>query len=194
MPVTCFRVSDAKSLVESYVGVTYAVCNLLPASTAGPFALVAETVLIDVDNAFSALLGHRGHGLRAVSELLQCSGTVSVHDDVHVGKQLLELGSPGVSLQVEVRGVFTHVAVYLEEWHVGQVRAGDLQYVGTVLGQDAGDGGACDDTAHLEYFDTLEDFLDAIAVGWEWGWGQVARELSDFPGRFLHVEFALEGM
>lgn len=79
---------------------TYAVGNLLPASTTSPFPFIAEAVLVDVNDALPALLSQSSHGIGSIPEFLQCAGSVPVHDDVHVCEELLELLAAGLCLQV----------------------------------------------------------------------------------------------
>lgn len=113
---------------------TYAVRNLLPARSSGPLAFITEAVLIHVDDTLSALLGQCSHSLGAITKLFECSGPITVDNDIGVGYELLKLLPSSLGLQIKVGGVLAHVAIYLEERHVGQIGASDLQYVGAILG------------------------------------------------------------
>lgn len=64
--------------------------------------------------------------------------------------------------------MLSHITVDLEEGNIGQTRAGDLQDIGAILGQDTGDSRSCDDTAHFQDLNALKDLLAAVAGGWEW--------------------------
>jgi hypothetical protein len=171
--------------------VTYAVGNLLPPSSAGPFAFVSEAVLVHVDDALAALFGQSCHGLCSISELIQSSRAVTIYDDIDIVQELLELLASGLSLQVKVCGMLAHVAVNLEERHIRKARASNLQDVGTVLGENTGNSWACDDTAHLQHLDALKDLLIVARSFWEWSWGKVAWQTADLPCRLLDIEFPL---
>ena len=114
--------------------VTYAICDLLPSSAASPLALISEAVFIHVNNAFSALLGQRSHGLCSIAKLIQCSGTVAIYDDIHVIQELLKLLSSSLGLQIKICCNLAHVTINLEKWHIGKVWTGYLQNIGTIFG------------------------------------------------------------
>lgn len=83
--------------------------------------------------------------------------------------------------------MLAHVAVHLEERHIGQIGAGDLQYVGAVLGQDARDCRARDDAAHFEDFDAFKDPLASSLTSGEGSRRQISWNLVYLPGRLLDV-------
>lgn len=139
-----------------HVGITrptYTISNLLPARTVSPLPLVAKTILIHIHDALTPFLGQPAQSLRAVAEFFQSPRPVAIHDNVHVCHQLLELGAAGGRLEVQICGVLAHVAVDLEERHVAQVRARDLEHCGAVLGQDPRNRRAGDYAAHLQDLD-----------------------------------------
>lgn len=171
--------------------VTYAVCNLLPSSSASPFAFVSEAVLVHIDDALAALLGQSCHRLCSVSELIQSSRAVTIYDDVDIIQEFLELLASGLGLQVKICGMLAHVTVNLEERYIRKVRASNLQDVGTVLGENTGDSWACDDTAHLQHLDALKNLLIVARGIWEWSWGKVAWQTADLPCGLLDIEFSL---
>ncbi|TKW52749.1 hypothetical protein CTA1_7514 [Colletotrichum tanaceti] len=136
---------------------TYAVGDLLPSGPLPPLPLVAEAVLAHVDEPPAAPLGHLRQVGGAVAELLQRAGPVPVEHDVGLGQQGLEAPPAVLGLEVEFRRALAHVAVDLEEGHVAEARARDLEHVGPVLGQDAADDGPRDDAAQLEHLDAGQD-------------------------------------
>jgi hypothetical protein len=154
---------------------TYTVCNLLPSSAASPLAFISEAVLVHINNSLSALLGQSGHGLSPVSKLVKSTGAITIDNDIDIIQKLLKLFTSSLALQIEVSGVLSHVAVDLEEGNVGKTRAGDLQDIGAILGQNTGDSRSCDDTAHFQDLNALENLLAAIAGGWKWRWGKITR-------------------
>lgn len=77
---------------------TYAVGNLLPASTPSPFPFVTKAVLIHIDDALPALFSQISHGIRSVPEFLQSTRSIPVHDDVHICEELLEFLAAGFGL------------------------------------------------------------------------------------------------
>lgn len=112
--------------------------------------MVPEAVLRHVDVALPAGLSEFGQRLRAVSQLRDRAGAVPVEEDVGGGEEGFESETPRRGLQVEVGGVFGHVAVDLEKGDVGEGGGGDLQDGGTVFSEDFADGGARDDPAEFE--------------------------------------------
>jgi hypothetical protein len=170
---------------------TYTVCNLLPSGTTSPLAFISKAVLVHINDSLSALLGQGGHGLSAVSELVQSTGTIAIHNDIDIIQKLLELFTSGFALQVEVGGVLTHVTINLEEGDIGKTRASDFQDIGAILSQDTCDSRSCNDTAHFQDLDTLKDLLAAVAGGWEWRRRNITWKLADLPSRFLNVKLAL---
>lgn len=185
---------DEVSLVCLLWGVkqdTYAVCNLLPSSTASPFALVPEAVLINVDNTLSTLVSQSSHGLGSVSKLVQCTRAVAIHNNIHIIQELLELFSACLTLQIEIGGMLSHVSINLEKGNIRKTRARDLQHIGTIFGQYPSDCWACDDATHFKDLDAFKYLLAAIASGWKWGWWQITWQLTDFPGGFFNIQFSL---
>ncbi len=168
---------------------THTVCNLLPPRSARPLALVAEAVLVDVDDAPAPARRPLRQRLGPVAELLERPRPVAVDDHVRLVQQLLKDLAPLGRLQVEVGRALAHVAVDLEEGHVAEVGARDLEHVGPVLAQDARHDGAGNDAAHFEDLDAREHAPVAPI-------GQRARrrgrlERLHGPGRKLPVDLAL---
>jgi hypothetical protein len=157
-----------------------------------PLALVPETVLIHVHKPPPPRGGALPQRLGSVTQLLQRSGPVPVNKHVRLGQQSLELLPPLGRLEVQLGRVLAHVTIDLEEGHVAEVRARDLEHVGAVLAQDAADGRSGDDAADLEDFDAREGSV--VVRDGEGGWRGCGFDGVDAPGGDFDVGLAVGGL
>ena len=97
---------------------TYAVSNLLPPWSSGPFTLISKAVFIHVDNTLATLFRHGGESIRAVAQFFQGSGSIPINKNIRICNKFFELTSSFHRLQIKIGGKLAHVAIDLEKRNI----------------------------------------------------------------------------
>ena len=171
---------------------TYAIRNLLPSRPICPFSFVSEAVLAHIYISLATLGSQLGKRLRAVTQLVDRSGSVAVNDHISFRKKLFELLTSLRSLQIQFRRMLAHVHINLEKWNIAEIRAGNLDNIGSVFSQNSCDTGACNDAAELKNFDAVQNTgLRASGVCRHRCWWRAVLEILDRPWRQAGIQFSL---
>jgi hypothetical protein len=138
---------------------TYTIRDLLPTRPVRPLSFISKAVDIDIDKSLASLDRQLGQEFCTVAELLNRLGSIAIHDNISLGHQLLESLAAFWRLEIELGSVLAHISVNLEKWHITQVRAGDLEHVGTILSENPRHDGTCNDSAQLQHLDARQEPL-----------------------------------
>ncbi len=86
----------------------------------------------------------------SVAKFLQSTRPIAIDDDIGGLEELFEALAAGRAFKVQLAGMFSRVAVYLEEGDVGEMRRSHFQDRCAIFSKCASDGRACDDAAELK--------------------------------------------